>query len=129
MDVYRPTKPEGAWVEIPFEVTRKEPRRLLLNMTRSYDFGTYQATLNGVRIGEPMDLYHDTTDNREYHLLDFWPDPGKYVLRLECVGQNARSTARWLGIESVRLRERRGRVARWAHDRNKNWRTKPLLYR
>ncbi|MGB2819410.1 MAG: hypothetical protein WBF17_00410, partial [Phycisphaerae bacterium] len=115
--------------EIPFEVEKKEPRRLLLNMTRSYDFGKYQATLNGVRIGGEMDFHHATTDNWEYHLLDFWPETGKYVLRLDCVGRNPHSTGCWLGIESVRLRERRPRVADWAHDKDKDWRKKPLLYR
>jgi len=127
--LYRPPSAEGAWIELPFEVKKKEPLRLLLNMTRSYDFGKYVATLNGVRIGGEMDFYHATTDNWEYHLLDFWPDPGPYVLRLECVGKNANSRGCWLGVESVRLRQRRPRVARWAHDRDKDWRKKPLLYR
>ena len=127
--LYKPPRPDGAWIEIPFEVREKEPRRLLLNMTRSYDFGQYRATLNGVRIGGVMDFYRKKTDNWEYHLLDFWPDPGKYVLRLECVGRNPLSTGHWLGIESVRLRERRPRVSEWAHDKDKDWRKKPALYR
>ena len=58
-------------------------------MTRSYDFGRYRVSLKGVPIGGTMDFYHATTDNWEYHLPDFWPDPGKYVLRLECVGRSA----------------------------------------
>jgi len=127
--LYKPPEPEGAWVEVPFEVRKKRPCRLLLNMTRSYDFGKYRATLNGVRIGGVMDFYNKTTDNWEYHLLDFWPDPGKYTLRLECVGSNRLSTGCWLGIESVRLRERRPRVAKWGHDSDKDWRKKPVLYR
>lgn len=127
--LYKPEKCDGAWVEIPFTVEEKMPVRLLLNMTRSYDFGKYQATLNGVKLGGVMDFYHDTTDNWEYHLLDFWPDPGQYRLRLECVGKNPMSTGHFLGIESVRLRERRPRVAEWAHDKDKNWRDNPVLFR
>jgi hypothetical protein len=81
-----------------------------------------------VKIGRTMDFYNESTDSWEYHLLDFWPEPGDYTLRLKCVGKNPRSTDNWLGIESVRLRERRPRVAEWAHDKDKDWREKPMLY-
>jgi hypothetical protein len=126
--LYQPDDAEGAWIEIPFTVDEKAPKRLLLNMTRSYDFGRYVATLNGVRLGDVLDFYNEETENREYHLLDFWPEPGEYVLRLECVGKNPRSTGCWLGIESLRLRERRPRVAEWAHDKDRDWREEPVLY-
>ncbi len=127
--LYRPPDEEDAWIEIPFTVEKKEPVRLLLNMTRSYDFGKYQAYLNGVKIGRVMDFYQKETDNWEFHLLDFWPEPGEYTLRLECAGKNQLSTGYWLGIESVRLRERRPRVKEWAHDKEKDWRENPILYR
>jgi len=116
------------WVEIPFEVKKKEPKRLLLVMTRANDYGKYQAYLNGVKLGGVMDLYSEAIDTREYHLLDFWPEPGPYKLRLECVGKNSASAAHYLGIESVRLRERRPRVGEYGHDQEKDWRKKPLLY-
>lgn len=35
----------------------------------------------------------------------------------------------YLGIESVRLRERRPRVTEYAHDKNKDWRKDPILYK
>ena len=98
-------------------------------MTRSYDFGKYQAYLNGVKIGNVMDLYSQDITSREYHLLDFWTEPGKYTLRLECVGKNPISGGCYLGIESVRLRERRPRVAKYGHDKDKNWRKTPILYK
>ncbi len=125
---YKPERAENAWVEIPFEVEQKEPKRLLLVMTRSYDYGQYQASLNGVKLGGVIDLYSADVASREYHLLDFWPEPGKYTLRLECVGKNAASTGYYLGIESVRLRERRPRVTDYAHDKDKDWRKTPTLY-
>jgi len=127
--LYRPPQADGAWVEIPFEVKRKEPLRLLLNMTRSYDFGQYQAYLNGVKIGGVLDGYNQTIINEEFHLLDFWPDPGQFTLRLECVGKNRQSDGYFLGLESVRLRERRPRVERFGHDKAKDWRQEPVLYR
>lgn len=127
--LYRPERQENAWLEIPFEVSRKEPLRLVLNLTKSYDFGRYQVLLNGVRLGDPLDLYSADITSQEFHLLDFWPDPGRYTLRLECVGKNPLSSGYYLGIESVRLRERRPRVAQYAHDRDKDWRTNAQLYR
>lgn len=127
--LYQPATQENAWIEIPFDVKKKEPLRLLLNMTRSYDFGRYQASLNGVKLGGVMDFYSEKIESQEYHLLDFWPEPGRYTLRLECVGRNPLSQGFFLGIESLRLRERRPRVEAYGHDKDKDWRKKPILYR
>lgn len=124
----------GAWIEVPFEVSEKEPLRLLLNATTSYDFGQYQAYIvppnssERIRLGAPMDFYSSSISNREFHLLDFWPEPGKYRLRLECTGKHPSSTGHFLGLESVRLRERRPRVKRMGHDRHKDWKAEPKLY-
>ncbi len=125
---YKPEGPESAWVEIPFEVQKKEPKRLLVVLTHSYDFGKYQASLNGVKLGGAMDLYSPEVTTREHHLLDFWPEPGQYTLRLECVGKSPSSSGCYLGIESVRLRERRPRVSDYRHEADKDWRTNPVLY-
>jgi hypothetical protein len=126
--LYTPKSEENAWLEVPIEVARKEPLRLLLNMATSYDFGIYQPYLDGVRLGEPIDLYSAEVAQNEFHLLDFWPEPGKHILRLECVGKNSASKGYYLGIESVRLRERRPRVEQLGFDKNKDWRKAPVLY-
>jgi hypothetical protein len=115
-------------MEIPLKVEKKEPLRLVLNVTTSYDFGRYQAYLNGVKLGDPFDLYTPDVANTEVHLLDFWPDPGTYTLRLECVGKNSKSDGYYLGIESARLRERRPRVTTYGWDRDLDWRKHPILY-
>ncbi|WCJ61096.1 DUF2961 domain-containing protein [Fontisphaera persica] len=127
--LYRPPSASNAWVEIPFTVTNKEPLRLLLRGTTSYDFGRYQPYLNGIKLGGPLDFYSAEIAAREFHLLDFWPEPGRYVLRLEAVGQNPQSQGCYLGLESVRLRERRPRVQAYGHDKDKDWRKAPQLYR
>ncbi|MBD3176737.1 MAG: DUF2961 domain-containing protein [Armatimonadia bacterium] len=126
---FRAESPEDAWVEIPFTVEEKRPVRLLVKGTRAPDYGTYQAYLNGVEIGAPLDMYSEDVQEWEWHLLDFWPEPGDYTLRLECVGKRDVSTGYFLGVESVRLRERRPRVEEWAHDEDKDWREDPILYR
>ncbi|NLH17213.1 MAG: DUF2961 domain-containing protein [Phycisphaerae bacterium] len=127
--LYQPTEPTDAWVEIPFQVEKKEPKRLLVKATTSDDFGIYQISLNGVKLGGPVDLYSGGTNSREVHLLDFWPEPGEYKLRLECVGKNALSKGYYLGLESVRLRERRPRVAEYGFDKDKDWKQNQILYR
>jgi hypothetical protein len=126
--LYMAKETNGAWLEVPFEVKQKEPLRLLLNMTKGPDFGQYQAFLNGVKLGQTMDFYNAKVVNEEFHLLDFWPDPGKYTLRLECVGQNHQSSGFYAGIESVRLRERRPRVAQYGFEKDSDWRKEPKLY-
>lgn len=126
--LYTPKQAEGAWLEIPIQVAKKEPLRLLLNMTKAEDYGRYQAYLDGVKLGGVIDLFSAKTVSEEVHLLDFWPEPGTYKLRLECVGKNAQSQGYYCGIESVRLRERRPRVAEMAHDKDKDWKKELKLY-
>ena len=96
--LYKATKAEGAWLEIPFEVKKKEPLRLLLNMTKAEDFGRYQAYLDGTKLGGVMDFFSAKIVNEEFHLLDFWPEAGSHTLRLECVGKNPQSEGFYCGI-------------------------------
>ena len=105
--LFKPRTKEEGWVEFSFKVKEKEPLRLLLELTRSYDFGVWQPILNGVRLGERIDLYRPQPDLWEFHIMDFWPDPGEYTLRLECVGKNSESSGHNIGVNSIRLRERR----------------------
>ena len=118
----------AASVEIPFTVERKEPRRLVLAMTQAPDYGIWQAYLNGIKVGGPMNLYNPEVRAQEFHLLDFWPDPGKYVLTLRPVGRDHNSLGDGMGIESVRLRERRPRVEAFGFDKDNDWKTDPKLY-
>lgn len=115
-------------LEIPFEVTEKEPLRLLINMAKGPNLGVFEVFLDGVRLGEQMDFYSPNVEAREYHFLDFWPDPGTYTLRLECIGKNHLSSGYGFTIESVRLRERRPRVKEMALDIDNDWRTNPIYY-
>ena len=126
--LYQPQSQANAWAEIPFVINKKEPRRLVLKLTTSYDFGIYQAYLNGVKLGNPIDLHSRQTEVAEFPLLDFWPEPGKYTLRLECVGKADASKGHWLGFDSVRLRERRPRVTEYGRDKEKDWKKEPTLY-
>jgi len=126
--LYQPPFGEDAWVEIPFEIEKREPCRLVLRLTTSYDFGIYDVFLDGVRLGASLDLYSAQTDAKEFPILDFWPDAGSHTLRMVCVGKNPLSEGFWLGFDSLRLRERRPRVAEYGFDRDRDWREDPVLY-
>jgi hypothetical protein len=127
--IYRPVRTAGAWLEIPFEVEAKEPLHLVLRGTRTADGGLFQAFLDGVKLGRPLDFYADESGREEFQLLDFWPEPGTYTLRLESAGKNPRSAGYACAVESVRLLERRPRVAAFGHDKDTDWRKNPTLYR
>ncbi|NLE37077.1 MAG: DUF2961 domain-containing protein [Pirellulaceae bacterium] len=126
---FRPRDVANGWVEYTVEVKEKEPLRLLVEATRSPQSGTYQVLLDGVKIGEPIDLYNAETDLYEFHLMDFWPEPGKYTLRLECVGKNKDSEGHRIGVNSVRLRERRPRVKAFGYEKDKDWRVEQILHK
>ena len=126
--LYKPPAAEGAWVDVPFDVQAREPRRLVLKLTTSYDFGTYDVLLDGVVLREGLDLYTPETGIREVPLLDFYPERGTHVVRLVCSGRNPLSTGCWLGLDSLRLRERRPRVAQYGWDRDRDWRSEQVLY-
>ena len=127
--VYRPPQQEDAWLEFPVEVQEKEPLRLVVSALRSPDGGRFQAFLDGVKIGRPLDFYADMPESWEFPLLDFWPEPGTHILRLECVGKRTQSSDYVCRLESIQLLERRPRVAEYGHDKDKDWRENPILYR
>ena len=125
--LYQPPSKDDAWVEIPFDVKRREPRRLVLKLTTSHDFGIYDVHLDGVKL-QRLDLYSPDIEVREFPLLDFWPDAGPHKLRLTCVGKRDASTGHWLGLDSLRLRERRPRVEQYGWDKARDWRKDPVCY-
>ncbi len=125
---YRPVGPAGAWLEFAIEVAAKEPLRLEVGGLSAMDGGLYQAYLDGVKIGEPLDFWAGSRAGAVFPLLDFWPEPGPHVLKLACVGRSARSTGYACAVDSVRLLERRPRVSEYAHDKDKDWKKDPKLY-
>jgi hypothetical protein len=124
---FTPESDEEGWLEFPFEVKRKEPLRLVLVLERSKDSGIYQPILNGVKLKDPLDLYSEEFDIHEFQIMDFWPEPGKYTLRLQCVGRNIDANGNRIGVNSVRLRERRPRVEKLGYLKDHDWRTEQIL--
>lgn len=125
---YKPGQVLGAWIEFPVEVAVKEPLRLEVAGMTAPDGGLFQAYLDGVKIGEPLDFHGPAGTAAVFPLLDFWPEPGPHVLRLAGVGKSAASEGYGCAVDAVRLLERRPRVAAMAHDRDKDWKKDPKLY-
>ncbi|MHC4944263.1 MAG: DUF2961 domain-containing protein, partial [Planctomycetota bacterium] len=125
---YKPESIEDAWLEAPFTIERRAPMRLVLKLTTSYDYGIYDVYLDGIRLKEGLDLYSPETAVKEFPLLDFWPEGGEHKVKLVCTGKNPLSRGHWLGLDSVRLRQRRPRVEEYGWDRDKNWREEQVLY-
>lgn len=125
--VFEPESLEEGWFECELEVREKEPLRLIAILERSPHSGIYQASLDGVPLGDPIDLHRGERDVDDYQLMDFWPDPGTYRFRLECVGRNHLSDGWALGVNSIRLRERRPRVKEIGYLRDHDWRSGPVL--
>jgi hypothetical protein len=76
--------------------------------------------LNGVKIASPGPLsaappYQKQPVVDDINLMNFWPEPGKYTLRLNAVGRNPLSGGTSIRRNSVRLRERRPRVKEAAY--------------
>ena len=97
-------------------------------MTRADDYGIYQAYLNGVKIGGPLDLYATDVSPWEWHLLGLLARAGRVHAAAGMRRQEPPITGYYLGLESVRLRARRPRVKEWARDKDNDWQKNPILY-
>jgi hypothetical protein len=131
--LFMPCRPVGdhtdrTGFDIRIEIDEKEPLRLLIKTASGPNLGMYQLSLDGIELGEPMDFYSAELVDREFHFLDFWPEPGMYTVHLECAGKNHLSSGSGIILESLRLRERRPRVKEMAWDRDNDWRTNPIYY-
>jgi hypothetical protein len=99
-------KGAGAWVEFTFSVENEQVRRLFVPVTRSYDFGIYEISLDGKSMGEPVDFYNATVEVHDQALGDMTLPPGQHTIRFTCTGKNPLSRGWKLGVDSVRLRQR-----------------------
>lgn len=97
---------EDSFLEVGFEVPKKEYRALVLPLTRSYDYGIYRILLDGKPLVSRIDLYDAETRVLEKSLGSYTLEPGPHRLRFELCGKNPLSRGYYLGLDSVRLRQR-----------------------
>ena len=104
-------------LEVEFNIEKEEYRGLILRFTYAEEYGIYRIFLDGKNIHEPpdyvvgqkitdYDFYSPTLQVKENYLGSLKLAPGKHTLRMECIGRNPLARGRYLGLDSVRLRER-----------------------
>jgi len=104
-------------LEVDFQVEKEEYRGLVLRFTYAEDYGIYRIFLDGKDVRQPADymagqkiadydFYSSVLQVKDNYLGSFKLTGGKHTLRLECVGRNPLSKGKYLGLDSVRLRER-----------------------
>lgn len=110
-------KPEGdkAYLEMDFNVEKEEYRGFVLSLTHSFDYGTWRILLDGKNVNQPAeagaaiednDLYSAQLGVQDKYVGSYTLATGKHTLRFELVGKNSLSKGNYLGLDSVRLRER-----------------------
>ncbi|MFH0990936.1 MAG: glycoside hydrolase family 172 protein [bacterium] len=103
-------------LEVSFNIEKEEYRGLLLRCTFAEDYGIYRIFLDGKNVRQPddymtgqkiqdVDFFAKDLTVKEIYLGSFKLSPGKHTLRFECVGRNPLSKGKYLGFDSVRLRE------------------------
>jgi hypothetical protein len=103
--------------EVDFQVEKEEYRGLILLFSYAEDYGIYRIFLDGKNVRQPpdymagqkiadYDFYAPALQVKDNYLGSFKLAPGKHTLRMECVGKNVLSKGNYIGLDSVRLRER-----------------------
>ena len=104
-------------LEVDFQVDKEEYRGLILRFTYANDYGIYRLFLDGKNVRQPedymagqkiqdYDFYAKDLMVKDVYLGSFTLAAGKHTLRFECIGRNPLSNGNYLGLDSVRLRER-----------------------
>ena len=96
----------GATLEVKFNVEKEEFRQLTLRMTTANDYGIYDISLDGKPVQKHVDFYSDGVNIKELNLGSQILPTGEHTLTFKCVGRRSESQGAFLGLDSVRLRQR-----------------------
>jgi hypothetical protein len=102
-----PGRRVGDFVEFTIPEQYK-PRRVILHLVRSFDFGIVQLSVNGRKVGQPIDLYEsDPATITKVDLGQVTPVGSAIKLRVDLVGKNpdTKDTGTFFGLDCVELRE------------------------
>ena len=95
-----------ATLEVAFMVEKEEYRQLTLRMTTANDYGIYDISLDGQKVREHVDFYSELIGMTEINLGSRNLPVGEHRLEFKFVGKRGESGGTFLGLDSVRLRER-----------------------
>jgi hypothetical protein len=104
-------------LEVQFPVQKDEYRGLILRCTYAEDYGIYRIFLDGKNVRQPddymtgqkqqdFDFYSKDLAVKDIYLGSYRLPKGMHRIRMEYVGKNPLSKGNYLGLDSIRLRER-----------------------
>ncbi|MBN1346646.1 MAG: DUF2961 domain-containing protein [Phycisphaerae bacterium] len=100
---FRPGK-AGEWVELELPVAKDGKYTLVIHGTKAGDYGIVQYWLDGKKVGQPIDGYHDgvvPTKRVELGVVEL--KKGTSKLKMEVTGKNGKSTGFMAGLDCVVL--------------------------
>jgi len=97
------TPKEPARIEIPFTVKEAGEYQLVLLVTRSWDYGDFEAALDGEHLGRTLRLYNPDVIVRDHSLGMVHLSAGEHRLRLDCIGRDPRSQGYYFGLDAILL--------------------------
>ena len=93
------------WVDIAIEVPRKGSYEIVIKYTKSWDYATIHAFLDGAPLGPEVDSYApNVVPGEPLTLGKLELAAGRHVLRLQAVGHNPESKGYLMGIDHVIVR-------------------------
>jgi hypothetical protein len=95
----------GNQLALEFAFQEKGTYELKVAMTQAKDYGIFQLSLDGKKIGEPVDLYDpNVVPTGALTFGKFQLEPGKHTLSFELVGKNEKSIPNYmLGLDYILL--------------------------
>ncbi len=95
----------NGWVDIAVHVPNPATREIVVKYTKSWDYASVQAFLDGEKVGPVVDTYSVTVVPAEpLSLGKFEFSQGRHVLRFQAVGHNPDSKGYLMGIDHVIVR-------------------------
>jgi hypothetical protein len=94
----------GASLTIPFDATAEGQYELTTQLVHSYDYGNYQAYLDGKKLGGVLKTYAADTYASHDHILGRTTlTVGSHTLTFKAVGKEAASTGHYFGVDNIVL--------------------------
>ncbi|MFG0287179.1 MAG: glycoside hydrolase family 172 protein [Rhodopirellula sp. JB044] len=95
---------QGDAIEWTFAAPGPMPMDLSMHATRSHDFAEVKFSVNGIPVGETVDLYSPKpTPSGSIPLGRFSPDNGRYTVGMEIVGKNDASSRYRVGLDCLSM--------------------------
>ena len=94
----------GNKMELLVNLEKSGKQKLICGMTKAVDYGVAQFYLDGVKIGEPVDLFNDGVIHTGYVVIgEVDAEAGERKLTVEIIGKNAKSTNYMFGMDDYRF--------------------------